>query len=1076
MNEKRVYTVATAHLDTVWYWGLKETAEQFLPNTISDNFYLFQTVPGYTFNFEGAYRYHLIEEYYPDLFEQIKDYVHHGQWHVSGSAYESGDVNIPSPEALFRNILFGNNYFAEKFGKRSKDIFLPDCFGFGSALPAVIRHANLLGFTTQKLSWGCAYGRPFDLGIWQGIDGSRVFACTDAKSYCYQFRHVRTDSSVIEKLAAAQAEANLPWTLRLHGTGDQGGAPEKSSAIAVSRGLKTNKGNPIQVLSAASDQIFKDLAALPCEDTAGLPVCENELLMTNHGAAAYTSRAMSKRLNRKCELLADMAERAACTAASAAGAAYPTQPLATAWKRMIAHQFHDDITGTSNMEVYNRSWADYYTSLLELQTELTASAGAVSRQMDTSFVQGVPVIVYNSVAAARSDVVRAHLRMAENSPYVKVFDAAGQEVPSQVLHKRGKNFEILILAKVPSMGWSVYDVRPSGTKCTLSSPLKMNDHMLENEKYRLRFNKNGDIGSLFDKELEKELLHKPIKMALLKDIGALNYPAWELRYEEVMAEPVAFANSPTFRIVMDGPVQSAIEVTRFANGSTFVQTVSLSAGGRFVTVENEVNWQSRRTLLKAQFPFTAASQTATYDLGLGVIQRGTNTPNLYEVPAQKWADLSSDTADFGISVFSDSKYGWDKPDDHTLRLTCLHTPAGAFNKEARQDLQDLGVNRFGFALFSHSGDYTMGTQLQSEFYAYPLTAFQGTSKQKGPLGSSFSYGELNDKGVLLRAVKMAEATEEVIVRVNESIGLSHKEVSLRLGNGIASAREVFASEEPLGQAAVIDGALVFDLNRFEVKTFALTLAPKEIIQKTEQVSLPLPYNADVVTENKNRQSAIMAASGMSLPAELFPQEVLCGGIVFKLGKGVKPYNALIPREQQITLPSGCDKLYFLAASVKGDKELTFLVDGKPRIVSVYDLTEPAFLWQQYGLNQSPKIKEKAVPGLEFTHTHSPMEDNFAQPVLFFRCEIDIKNGSTLTLPYDNTVVILAMTAAQSCVKLATQLTDTMPELKAQPAMELTDKVLEKFDFITIRAGKLQNKVKNSTVKTLPSRFTNFIKK
>ena len=73
------------------------------------------------------------------------------------------------------------------------------------------------------------------------------------------------------------------------------------------------------------------------------------------------------------------------------------------------------------------------------------------------------------------------------------------------------------------------------------------------------------------------------------------------------------------------------------------------------------------------------------------------------MPAQKWADLTGSNGDFGVSVFSDSKYGWDKPDDHTLRLTCLHTPAGAFIKEARQDLMDLGRNRFGFGIYSHKG-------------------------------------------------------------------------------------------------------------------------------------------------------------------------------------------------------------------------------------------------------------------------------------------------------------------------------------------------------------------------------------
>ena len=163
MAENKIFTVATAHLDTVWRWELAKTIEEFIPDTIEKNFNLIEAYPNYRFNFEGAFRYSLIEEYYPEAFEKIKEYVAAGRWCVSGSSWENGDVNIPSPEALFRNILYGNKYFFDKFGKKSKDIFLPDCFGFGYALPSVMKHANLKGFSTQKLGWGGAYERPFDI-------------------------------------------------------------------------------------------------------------------------------------------------------------------------------------------------------------------------------------------------------------------------------------------------------------------------------------------------------------------------------------------------------------------------------------------------------------------------------------------------------------------------------------------------------------------------------------------------------------------------------------------------------------------------------------------------------------------------------------------------------------------------------------------------------------------------------------------------------------------------------------------------------------------------------------------------
>ena len=129
MTKNKIFTVATAHLDTVWRWELAKTIEEFIPDTIEKNIALIEKYPHYRFNFEGAFRYELIEEYYPEAFEKIKQLVADGKWCVSGSAYENGDVNIPSPEALFRNFLYGNGYFKKKFGKTSKDVFHRSRFG-----------------------------------------------------------------------------------------------------------------------------------------------------------------------------------------------------------------------------------------------------------------------------------------------------------------------------------------------------------------------------------------------------------------------------------------------------------------------------------------------------------------------------------------------------------------------------------------------------------------------------------------------------------------------------------------------------------------------------------------------------------------------------------------------------------------------------------------------------------------------------------------------------------------------------------------------------------------------------------
>ena len=91
--DKKIYTIATAHLDTVWNWDFEHVINVCLKDTLEQNFKYFEQYPDYRFNFEGAYRYELFEEYYPEKFEQLKKYIEEGKWNVTGSCYCCGSIS-----------------------------------------------------------------------------------------------------------------------------------------------------------------------------------------------------------------------------------------------------------------------------------------------------------------------------------------------------------------------------------------------------------------------------------------------------------------------------------------------------------------------------------------------------------------------------------------------------------------------------------------------------------------------------------------------------------------------------------------------------------------------------------------------------------------------------------------------------------------------------------------------------------------------------------------------------------------------------------------------------------------------
>ena len=1044
-KDKKIYTIATAHLDTVWNWDFEHVINVCLKNTLDDNFALFEKYPEYRFNFEGSYRYELFEEYYPEKFEKLKEYVSQGKWNVTGSAYENGDVNVPSPESLFRNILYGNKYFERTFGKKSNDIFLPDCFGFGWALPSIISHAGLKGFSTQKLTWGGAYGRPFDIGLWYGVDGKPVFASVDARSYCTTFKHVREKKDVADKLKNNVAKYNFPWTFVYHGVGDVGGAPKEESVKTVCREINLNEISEVKVLSSTPTDFFEDMAKLDDEDLSRLPTWNNELVMTDHGVGSYISRSFSKRSNRKNEELADMAERAAVTAVALCKTDYPKTELEKGWKRTIAHTFHDDITGTSVQRVYQRSWNDYILSANQLNNVYESSSAEVIKNLDTSWVKGFAVVLGNSVEQARFSAVDIEIPKVEGYAFVRAFDKAGRELPAQVNSSEGKTMKISVAAFIPATGYKVIDVLYSKEPCKINTGLRVGSKNIENFKYIVSVDDNGDICSIIDKTIgEVELLNKPIRFELNKYNGAMEYAAWELRYKEINKYPWEFAKKGVCTVLEKGPVRVTLKVVQKAGKSTFTYYVSLVAGCPWVSVYNEIEWREFRRTLHNGFCFNASNEYATFDLGLGAIKRGNATKNLYSVPAQKWADLTDASGNFGISVFSDCKYAWMKKDNKTLRLTVLHSPKRYYRDDSVQGMMDFGLNRYGYAIYSHNGDFDNGTQLNARFFNQPVTAFV-SDKHEGILGDEYSFCTISNDSVIVRAIKKAEDSDEIIIRVNEGSCKAAEGVEIFLGKGITSAYECNAYEEKIADASVVDGKLVFDVEPFEVKTFAVKLADAAISEPSQQAIVELPYNKKITTFNSKRDEAVIPQINLSVPAEIFPEKIECSGIKFKTGEVAEgKADALIAQGQKLSVYG--KKFYFIGASLNGDKNFDFKVGDESVSVRVQAINERIGMWDLYDLKETAKIKTDKL-AWECTHSHSVFDDVAAKQLCFFMYEINLGDSDIITLPDDSDLLILAASQSRdgSFIRLESELYDRADGRKFDYKMSFKEKLSYNFN-------------------------------
>ncbi|MBU1471096.1 MAG: chitobiase/beta-hexosaminidase C-terminal domain-containing protein [candidate division Zixibacteria bacterium] len=1036
-SERQLLMVGTAHLDTQWRWTIQNTINEYIPSTFRDNFKLLDQFPGYVFSFEGAFRYMLIKEYYPDDYELLKGYINSNRWRVIGSWVDAVDVNIPSFESLVRQTLYGNGYFKREFGKTSRDIFLPDCFGFGYALPSIARHCGLQSFSTQKLSWGSSVGVPFDIGVWTGVDGSSIFGGLKPGAYVNRIEDdLSRDTLWLAQIDSQGTASGLYAGYGYFGTGDTGGAPDSASVDWLQRSEASD--GPIRVWCGGAD----DLVDMALEaDTNLLPHYRGELLMTRHGVGCYTSQAAMKRWNRKNELLADAAERASVIASHLRGFSYPGETLRDSWVRFLWHQFHDDLTGTSIPEAYEFSWSDEilamnrFASVLENAVEATVSA------LDTR-AEGVPVVLFNPLSIERTDVVEASVKFNESTPeYVRVIGPDGREVPSQLLSTNGNEVMLLFAATVPSVGYSVYDIRSANKPSSMSNSLKVSTTGLENERYKVAIDADGNVASIFDKMQQQELLSAPIQYQLLFD-KPRQWPAWEIQYEDIMQPPLAVLGNPeSIEVIEEGPVRAAVKVIRKIGDSEFATIIRLCGGlsGDRIEFFNDVNWYEKERLLKVAFPVTAANDSVTYDLGLGTIRRGLNREKLYEVPGHQWADITEASGEYGVAVLNDCKYGWDHPDRGTLRLTLIHTP-GVFESwmwVGDQKSQDLGHHQFSFAVSGHPDDWRQTVPWQAARFNQPIVAFQTDSRQ-GPLGKSYSFLKLVEQsdggdsdelpGAFVNSVKQAEESDEIIVRVKELQGLFHSRLKLRFADAVVSAREVDGCEDSLDVAKVGNGELTFDLKPYQPKAFAIRLRQDEngATAHPESWRVDLPFNEDGISSDRNRLDGDFDGQGNTLSGDLLPDHCTFQNIEFNPGSTDDGHNNMVAcKGQTIQLPQEpFNRLYILAASTNGPSSETFTVDNRTFEVDIPDYAEPMGQWNnrvngRLLMEEAHEIAPAFISHVPVAwygcHRHTTDGDNEAYRFTYLHAyRMGFPNGArTLILPDNPRVKVLAITAAQS---------------------------------------------------------------
>ena len=787
----RIALTGHAHLDLAWLWPVSETMRKGR-RTFASVLSLMERYDDFVFNQSSAQLYSWIEAESPEIFERVRRRVEEGRWEPVGGSWVEADCQIPSGESMVRQMLYGQRYFEEKFGHRSRVAWLPDAFGFSPALPQLLRGAGMEGFFTYKLNWSETNEFPYDLYEWEGIDGSTVIA-HDFENPGQDYNGNITPRDIYGTWRNFEGKRHHPESLFSFGWGDGGGGPSEQMLENYAR-LKSFPAMP-RLRMANVDEFFE---SLPRE---GLPRWTGELYLELH-RGTLTTQARVKKLNREAEHRLLEAE-ALSTLAALHGGDYQREELEAAWKTLLLNQFHDILPGTSIGEVYDvthKELADVVRTARKLRDRALSPTPEAPAKSPALLVANVSLN-----PRPLSVVLDAESRPA---------GIAEAELPTQETENGG----LLVHApdlSVPGLGWRTlkggHESAP-GRRETRDVAVEVagGRAVLDNGLLRVEIGEDGTLHGVYDGEAGREVLAGRANQLWAYTDKPRNWEAWDVDegYEQ---EGEEISGVESVEVMENGPLRASVRVTRRWRGSTIAQTYRLLSGSRRLDVESYVDWRERRVLLRTLFPLAVRSHETTCETMFGALRRPThhNTPwdaTRFEVSAHRFCDLSE--PGYGVALLNDGKYGHSAK-GNVLGISLLRSPLYP------DPFADEGEHRFTYSLFPHPGDWTTAGVAREAFDLnaplFPVVA-QGDALTQG-----FSFVETEGLELALGSLKLAEEGGGAILRLYEPHG-ARGECTLRFARGVERVERANLLEETEGPVEVHQGAVRLRVRPFEVVT------------------------------------------------------------------------------------------------------------------------------------------------------------------------------------------------------------------------------------------------------------------
>ena len=780
-HEATVDCIGHTHIDVAWLWTYAQTKEK-AQRSFSIVVELMKRYPEYRFTISQPQLLEYLKEEAPTVYADIKELVKQGRIDIEGAMWVEPDCNLPSGESLVRQIIWGKKFIKDEFDMDSKILWLPDVFGYSVAIPQILKKSGVDKFVTSKIGWNEFNQIPYDLFKWVGVDGTEVstyfMTCRDKA-----WDNLRATTYVGEITPAyiwgtwdrQQQKEYTDEVFMTYGYGDGGGGPTEEM-LEMQRRLhqgvlgipKTEMMTTTESLNRIESKFEKSI-----EEIGKTPKWKGELYLEFH-RGTYTSVGKIKRYNRKTEFMLHNAEVLSVLNMLKHTGEYDKKTIDKTWKTVLLNQFHDVLPGSSIYPVYDDAFAMYETAQKDIK----------------------------AVISDKIDELAQNIK-GENKTVV--FNPNGFEMTDVI--KFGDKY--ITAENIPSMGWCVID--NTDEICTV----KVENKAIENKFYKVVFDDDFDIISIYDKRNNREVIksgQKANELIMYEDLP-YSYDAWELSVYH-KDKKYKIDEVVSYKPIFEG-ARAGFEIVKRFRNSTITQKIYLYNELDRIDFDTVVDWHLRHIIVKAAFPVDVNTNKATYEIQFGNIERN-HTENTswdvakFETCAHKWADISDNG--YGMALMNDCKYGHSVVDDSTLQLSLLRC-GNNFDEKPN----DQGEHIMSYSIIPHSGNY-IDADIVRKAYAFnnPMLAKE-INNSDGELAQSFSLIKTENKNIIIDTVKKAEDSENIIIRIYESQNIKDK-IKLSFGIDIKKLYLCDLLENIEKEIEVKDNTAVLDVNNFEIIT------------------------------------------------------------------------------------------------------------------------------------------------------------------------------------------------------------------------------------------------------------------